>query len=127
MQISKFFFIAAQVLPVPAVSAMQDKIREIIKGESGDTVHEIPHNEVNGYLLPLLEEGGEKFVMELIDRSAASPKRAHITSALGALKKPELTSTVVKEILEFTHGSLIEDLDLDTIDDDGTPLVVAVS
>ena len=126
MQIYKSFFTAAQLLALPSVHAMwtpdQETIDKILKGELGETVHDVPDEKVHEFLHPLLNErGGKKLVQEVTYRLRGSPKRHDIKTAVDAEKV--LPEDLVKKCVDFVLGPVIEGLDLHVKNVFGEPLL----
>ena len=126
MQIYKCFFTAAQLLALPSVHAMwtpnRETIDKILKGELGETVHDVPDEKVHEFLHPLLNErGGKKLVKEVTYRLRGSPKRRDIKTAVDAEKV--LPEELVKICVDFVLGPVIEGLNLDTTNVFGEPLL----
>ena len=127
MQMPKCFFIAAQLLALPSVKAMlepnEETIDKMLKGEPGYSVHDVPDEDVEGFLHPLLRRGGGKLVQEVIDRRAGNPERDSIETLVDAETKKVFPRELVKDIVEYVMGSPIEGLDLETADDQGRTLL----
>ena len=128
MQIYKCFFTAAQLLALPSVHAMwtpnRETIDKILKGELGETVHDVPDEKVHEFLHPLLNErGGKKLVKEVTYRLRGSPKRLDIKTAVDALAEKVLPEDLVNVCVDFVLGPVIEGLDLDTTDFFGKPIL----
>ena len=129
MQMPNCFFIAAQLLALPSVKAMlepnEETIDKMLKGEPGYSVHDVPDEDVKGFLHPLLRRGGGKLVQEVIDRRAASTKRGSIETLVDAETKEVFPLPVVEGIVEYVMGSPIKGLDLNMVDNRGRTLLHA--
>ena len=130
MQFYRCFFTAAQLLALPSVHAMwtpnRETIDKILKGEPGETVHDVPDEKVHEFLCPLLSRrGGKKLVQEVTYRLRGSPKRLDIKTAVDALAEKVLPEDLVNVCVDFVLGPVIEGLDLDTTDFFGKILLLS--
>ena len=124
MKTPKWLSSVAVLYALPSVCGSKITVDNILKRDPEITVHDIPGEEVNDFLHPLVEGGGWDLVKELIFRSKKSPQKDSMATLIRNTV-PELAVPGIANLCtDFVFGPQIEALNLNTKSDSGSTLLI---